>query len=137
MIKKGNMEITKEMIENGVAVDLLVEGCDELVELAKDDYKAWSDLSSKYDGDTESRRKIKDDMIADYNREIHYYAGSKYIKVVTGSSVWGFVVKVHNDKKFRFGDILKAAGGKTPARNFARGNVIDREFRGVSWTGAG
>ena len=130
------MEITKEMIENGVAVDLLVEGCDELVELAKDDYKAWSDLSSKYDGDTESRRKIKDDMISEYNREISYSDGSKYVKIITGNSVWGFVVRVHNDKKFRFGDILKPAGWKTPARNFARGNVIDGNFGGVSWTGA-
>ena len=44
-----NIEITKEMIEDGEDNALLKEGVDELVELAKDDYKAWSDLSSKYD----------------------------------------------------------------------------------------
>ena len=130
------IEITKEMIEDGEDNALLKEGVDELVELAKDDYRAWSDLGSRYDGDTDSRRRIKEDMIARYNSEISYYAGSKYMKVVTGSSVWGFVVKVHNDKKFRFGDILKAAGWATPARNFARGNVLDGDFRGVRWTGA-
>ena len=75
-------------------------------------------------------------MISEYNREISYSAGSKYVKIVTGNSVWGFVVRVHNDKKFRFGDILKAAGWKTPARNFSRGNVVDGNFGGVSWTGA-
>ena len=131
------LEITKEMIEDGDDVALLGEGLDTLVELAKEDYRRWSEMSSKFDGASHSRSKIKEDMIADYNREISYSAGSKYVKVVTGNSVWGFVDRVHNDKKFRFGDILKPAGWAAPARNFSRGNVVDRDFRGVSWTGAG
>ena len=130
------IEITEEMKMTGEDTALLVDGLDELVELAKKDYSDWSDLGSRYDGDTESRRKIKDDMISEYNREISYSDGSKYVKIVSGNSVWGFVVRVHNDKKFRFGDILKPAGWKTPARNFARGNVVDGNFGGVSWTGA-
>ena len=130
------VEITEEMKMTGEDTALLVDGLDELVELAKKDYSDWSDLGSRYDGDTESRRKIKDDIISEYNREISYSDGSKYVKIVTGNSVWGFVVRVHNDKKFRFGDILKPAGWKTPARNFARGNVVDGNFGGVSWTGA-
>ena len=130
------IEITEEMKMTGEDTALLVDGLDELVELAKKDYSDWSDLGSRYDGDTESRRKIKDDMISEYNREISYSDGSKYVKIITGNSVWGFVVRVHNDKKFRFGDILKPAGWKTPARNFARGNVVDGNFGGVSWTGA-
>ena len=131
------IKFSAEELETGLDISALCNGCDELVELAKKDYRKWSELSSRYDGDTESRRTIRDDMIEDYDRGIHYYAGSKYIKIVTGSSVWGFVVKVHDDKKFKFGDILKPAGWKTPARNFARGNVIDKNFGGVSWTGAG
>jgi|TARA_Y100000296_G_scaffold66973_1_gene79360 hypothetical protein len=131
------LEITKDMIEDGDDVALLGEGLDTLVELAKEDYRKWSEMSSKFDGASHSRSKIKEDMIADYNREISYSAGSKYVKVITGSSVWGFVVRVHNDKKFRFGDILKAAGWAAPARNFARGNVVDRDFRSIHWTGAG
>ena len=130
------VEITEEMKMTGEDTALLVDGLDELVELAKKDYRKWSDIGSRYDGETDSRRKIKDDMISEYNREISYSDGSKYVKIVTGNSVWGFVVRVHNDKKFRFGDILKPAGWKTPARNFARGNVIDGNFGGVSWTGA-
>ena len=130
------LEITKDMIEDGDDVALLGEGLDTLVELAKEDYRKWSEMSSKFDGASHSRLKIKEDMIADYNREISYSAGSKYVKVVTGNSVWGFVVRVHNDKKVLFGDILKPAGWKAPARNFSRGNVVDRDFRGVSWTGA-
>lgn len=130
------VEITEEMKMTGEDTSLLVDGLDELVELAKKDYRKWSDIGSRYDGETDSRRKIKDDMISEYNREISYSDGSKYVKIITGNSVWGFVVRVHNDKKFRFGDILKPAGWKTPARNFARGNVIDGNFGGVSWTGA-
>ena len=130
------VEITEEMKMTGEDTALLVDGLDELVELAKKDYRKWSDLGSRYDGETDSRRKIKDDMISEYNREISYSDGSKYVKIITGNSVWGFVVRVHNDKKFRFGDILKPAGWKTPARNFARGNVVDGNFGGVSWTGA-
>ena len=130
------VEITEEMKMTGEDTALLVDGLDELVELAKKDYSDWSNLGSRYDGETDSRRKIKDDMISEYNREISYSDGSKYVKIVTGNSVWGFVVRVHNDKKFRFGDILKPAGWKTPARNFSRGNVIDGNFGGVSWTGA-
>ena len=130
------VEITEEMKMTGEDTALLVDGLDELVELAKKDYSDWSDIGSRYDGETDSRRKIKDDMISEYNREISYSDGSKYVKIVTGNSVWGFVVRVHNDKKFRFGDILKPAGWKTPARNFSRGNVIDGNFGGVSWTGA-
>ena len=130
------VEITEEMKMTGEDTSLLVDGLDELVELAKKDYRKWSDIGSRYDGETDSRRKIKDDMISEYNREISYSDGSKYVKIVTGNSVWGFVVRIHNDKKFRFGDILKPAGWKTPARNFARGNVIDGNFGGVSWTGA-
>jgi hypothetical protein len=45
------------------------------------------------------------------------------------------VVNVHNDKQFRFGDLLKAASWKTPARNAARGNVVDGDFSFVKWTG--
>ena len=129
------IEITEEMKMTGEDTALLVDGLDELVELAKKDYSDWSDLGSRYDGDTESRRKIKDDMISEYNREISYSAGSKYVKIVTGNSVWGFVVRVHNDKKFRYGDILKPAGWAAPARNFRRGNVLERTFERVRWTG--
>jgi hypothetical protein len=59
--------------------------------------------------------------------------GSKYIKIINRHSVWGFVVNVHNDKQFRFGDLLKAASWKTPARNAARGNVVDGDFSFVKW----
>ena len=64
--------------------------------------------------------------------------GRKYLKIVKklGSQrmVWGFIVK-EDDKKFKEGDILKAAGWSAPARNRARGNILDGDFSWVRWTG--
>ena len=48
--------------------------------------------------------------------------------------VWGFVVGVDNDPKFKKGDVLKAAGYNTPARNAPRGNVLEGGFN-INWTG--
>lgn len=60
--------------------------------------------------------------------------GQRYIRLVSetlGSrSAWGFV-----DTKS--GDVLKSAGWKGPAKNFARGNIFDADFglSRASWTG--
>jgi len=67
--------------------------------------------------------------------------GRNYIKVVRKSydretmkenelsgSVYSFIVKNENDKKFNLGDILKPQGWKAPARNFARGNVFKDDY---------
>ena len=37
------------------------------------------------------------------------------------------------DKKFKKGDLLKAAGFNAPARNAARGNIFDDDYH-VNWT---
>ena len=60
--------------------------------------------------------------------------GSKYARVFSNRSVSAFVVVVDNDKKFRLGDILKPAGYSAPARNAARGNVLDGGYN-INWTG--
>jgi len=70
--------------------------------------------------------------------EILVQEGSKYIKIVRSDSqdmVWGFIVKTDTDKKFRKGDILKAASWAAPARNKARGNILEGDFSWVRWTG--
>ena len=107
-----------------------------MLDYMRSDYKSWSDLSSKYDGASESRLAIRDDMVNEYNSSLTYSMGKKYVKITDGRSVKSFVVACDNDKKFAYGDILKPAGWKAPARNFRRGNVLDRSFGAVRWTGA-
>jgi hypothetical protein len=73
-----------------------------------------------------------------FREQLEVIVGNKYIKVTErGERVWGFVVNTETDKKFQFGDILMAAGWKAPARNHARGNVINEDFGAVNWTGPG
>ena len=93
--------------------------------------------------------KLKDAMIADYNsfmpenegmkaefaEKWGITSGSKYIKVVEeGSGVKMFIVNTDKDKKFKKGDILKPAGWAAPARNAARGNILDGNYP-IRWTG--
>ena len=74
-------------------------------------------------------------MNADYADTYDIRYGKKYIKIVCNNSVAAFVVGVDNDKKFKKGDILKAAGWNAPARNAARGNILDGGYA-INWTGA-
>ena len=64
--------------------------------------------------------------------EVKY--GSKYIKIVSNNSVTAFIVGTDKDKKFKKGDILMAAGYNAPARNKARGNILDGNYP-IQWTG--
>jgi hypothetical protein len=73
-------------------------------------------------------------MIEEFNNSLSYTDGKKYIKIIRENSVWGFIVK-DTDDKFKRGDILKAASFAAPAKNKARGNIIDQDFSWVRWTG--
>jgi len=106
-----------------------------LIENIKEDYLNWTARCADAKGCvtlTETNEK----MIAAFNEGISYKAGTKYIKITREhNGVWGFVVNTDNDKKFKKGDILKAAGYAAPARNFARGNILEDGY--ISrWTGA-
>tara|TARA_E500000318_G_C3493651_1_gene185459 strand:+ start:433 stop:816 length:384 start_codon:yes stop_codon:yes gene_type:complete len=81
-----------------------------------------------------------DEFINEYVDGLSFEVGRKYIKVTktdrSGSTgVHSFIVNTKNDKKFKYGDILKAASWAAPARNFARGNVFG-EYGHINWTGA-
>lgn len=71
--------------------------------------------------------------------QIEVIPGSKYIKIVhksgTSRSVHSFIC-IRNMGKFKQGDILKAASWAAPARNFARGNILDCNFSHIRWMGA-
>ena len=94
-----------------------------------------------------------DHLKADYNKwntsnprqhaaslDVTFERGRKFLKVVAkhhGSpSVHSFIcVKAHD--QWKVGDILKAASWAQPAKNFARGNVLNpSSYANHTWTGA-
>ena len=78
---------------------------------------------------------INNRMIAEYKENYTITYGKKYIKITEkGGGVKAFVVGVDNDKKFKMGDILKPAGWAAPARNAARGNILEGNYA-INWTG--
>ena len=83
-----------------------------------------------------SKSDISAKMNAEYAENFTITYGTKYIKITEkGGGVKAFVVGVDNDKKFKKGDILMAAGWNAPARNKARGNILRGGYP-INWTGA-
>ncbi len=103
----------------------------ELMENIKTDYLNWTTRSGDNKGELS---EINKKMIGEFNDNLTLKTGQKYIKVISSNSVWGFIVNTDTDKKFAKGDILKAAGWKAPARNQARGNILEGGYR-IQWTG--
>ena len=101
----------------------------ELMNTIKADYYRYTSRNG-----TRELSEINKRMIDEFNASLSYEVGRKYIKIITGHSVWGFVMK-EDDKQFKAGDILKAASWASPARNKARGNVLTQNFSWVQWTG--
>ena len=78
---------------------------------------------------------IRAKMNEEYAEKFTVTYGKKYIKITEeGNGVKAFIVAVDNDKKFKKGDILLPAGYNAPARNFARGNILDGGYN-IGWTG--
>lgn len=99
------------------------EAINALIEAIKEDYANYTDNTSE----------IRKKMIAEFNEKITFTEGKKYIKIITGNSVWGFIAK-ESQGKFLKGDTLKAASWSAPAKNSARGNILEGGYE-ISWTG--
>ena len=94
------------------------------------DYVNWTTRNT-----TRELSDINKKMIGEYSVNFTITYGKKYIKITEkGGGVKAFVVGVDNDKKFRKGDILKPAGWAAPARNAARGNILEGNYA-IDWTG--
>ena len=108
----------KEPTTNGLSFD---EAMDSLLEKIQENY------ASRYG----SNRKLR-------TLELSLKPGRKFVKVIEGSSVWGFVSLVngtHKDAPIFVGDIMKAAGWRAPAKH-SRGSIFDAEMhKSFSWTG--
>jgi hypothetical protein len=121
----------KEVIEMVVRVVKKIEGND-VIEGVKVMMEAMvDDYTNFMRPDTGIRKKMNKEFI----ENLDFTIGKKYIKVIErNGGVKAFVVNVDNDKKFKLGDVLLPAGWAAPARNFARGNVLDGGYT-MGWTG--
>jgi hypothetical protein len=104
----------------------MVANLNEYLEHIKADYR------KRFNGRND---EIAKKMIEDFENTIRVERGSKYLKVITNSSVHSFIC-YRDLGKFTKGDILKAASWRSPAKNFARGNLGAKDWSNVSWTGA-
>ena len=109
-------------------------------ESAKDMAEGLSNMETAMILDYNSKFMHRDDevsakMRAEYAAGFDATFGSKYIKVLEkNGGVRAFIVNTDKDKKFKMGDILKPAGYNAPARNKARGNILDGGYP-INWTG--
>jgi hypothetical protein len=107
-----------------------------LLEAIRTDYREYTERGAVFrarQGETDGElTDVNLEMIEEFEEALYAKPGKKYVKIIKGGSVWGFVV-AGDDKKFRVGDILKAAGWASPARNTARGNIFDGYT--INWTG--
>ena len=98
----------------------------EYLEFIRQEYAKWM---------LQSPTEIRIRMTEEFQKSVRFEQGSKYVKVIAGTSVHSFICLKDNGK-FKKGDILKAATWSSPARNFARGNVIAKQYGSTTWTGA-
>ena len=95
----------------------------------KDDYRKFITRAGILEGDRAEER------ITEFNENLTFKFGQKYIKVMNKGSVHSFIVNTTKDIKFKNGDVLMAASWKAPARNFARGNLFTPDSIKARWMG--
>ena len=120
-------------------------------EPAKKD-KVVKTYESKYDSNNIERNmdigleRLKRNIILKYKNwggfrpnkfNISFKYGRKFIKVLEGTRVWGFVAidsSYHKNIPYNRGDTFKAASWNAPAK-WARGNVFHQNTDWYEWTG--
>ena len=99
----------------------------KLIKAIGDDYERWTLASHR----ANNWSHPAEPGIEKFKDAIEVKEGSKYIKILTEKSIWGFINK--GNPNFKVGDILKASGRSAPALNRPRGNIFEKYS--VAWTG--
>ena len=111
----------KTNLKNGLSFD---EAMDNLLVKIQESYDKWGGLER--------------DLGAPKTLDLSLKPGRKFVKVVEGTRVWGFVSLVdgqHCGAPIKVGDILKAASWRAPAK-YSRGSIFDVNMhKSFSWTG--
>ena len=107
---------------------------------------------SKYDSNNIERNmdialeRLRENIISKYKKwggfnpdkfDISFKYGRKFIKVLEGGRVWGFVAMGNDSHKnilYNTGDTFKPASWNAPAK-WARGNVFHQNTDWYEWTG--
>ena len=115
----------KTTTKNGLSFD---DAMDNLLNKIQENYDNWGG----------GRNHPAHAGVAQKKLDLSLKVGRKFIKVVEGTRVWGFIAKVdgvHKGVPMLKGDILKAAGWSAPAKH-SRGSIFDSEMhKSFSWTG--
>ena len=97
------------------------EAMDNLLVKIQEDYDKWGSRSG-----------------IDKKLDLKLKPGRKFIKVIEGTRVWGFISLVDGEHKgapIKVGDIMKAESWRAAAKH-SRGSIFDKEFhKSFSWTG--
>ena len=113
------------MIKVSEKSETLLAGIGKMIDAMVVDYGKFS-YHSKDD-------TVRNKMFNEYKDGFKTIVGQKFIKVTNDNSVKAFIVKQDGDK-FKMGDILKPASWRAPAKNSARGNVLEGGYA-IQWTG--
>lgn len=106
--------------------DNMEDGLQKLKEAMIEDYKAFM---------PPEKGSVAEKMNNEFIENFQIKFGNKYIKIINRGGVAAFIVNTDKDNKFKMGDILLPAGYAAPARNHARGNILDGNYE-IRWTGA-
>ena len=116
------------MIKVEKTAETLLEGVNNMMAGAKEDYVRMSTSNGKKELSGYSKEQVDS-----WDDKTKVKVGQKYIKIVHDTGVFGFV-NIHDNGRFKKGDIFKAAGYNKPALNSARGNVLEGNYY-IQWTG--
>jgi hypothetical protein len=115
-------EVNREVIEN-------------VLNKMASDYATWAQRSQEIVQYDHNKDKVWVHWYDEYKVDTEFKIGRNYVKLIHNGSVKGFIVISKKDKKFAYGDLLKAASWTSPARNFPRGNVLTNMPDVIQWTG--